>query len=603
MKAFKRNLKKIIPSHFSTKLFIAFFSCVIIPFSFIMLINNYRSQKLSINQAIYSNEKVLSQAASFLEYKITSLKNIIDIISFDNTVQEVLTTSNSYYRENQGNWFIQTTDMKNIIYNSYTTSDIKSVRLYMQNGPASFEETTEFRQLSDAEQADWYERIDNATRFSTVWVPSSFFDSNVSSPYVSIVKRIPNLNSINKHIGIIKGDVPNIFFQQIIDQMTTTPNTSVIVYNAYHERITSAGDKQLTNIDTVQKIISENKVTSNGSLLKISYMNKDYLIGSYDIEQADWKLVMFIPMSDLLASSNVYRNQIIYMAFLVLAYLVPAMYIISHSITKRIRLLKKHMKKAIVNNFEIAPLDNGHDEIGELTESFDHLVKKIKVLMDEQYAYGYEIKNLELKVLQSLINPHFLYNTLDLIYWQAIDNDVPVISDTVDALGQFYRLSLNRGNDMIKLQDELDHVKAYVKIQNMRFENKIKLMIHVDEKLYTYPVIKIILQPLVENAILHGIRERESASGTIYIKAREKENNLLITVADDGVGMSEDTLHNLLLKSNQHSGYGVWNINERITLCYGKEYGLSFTSQPNKGTCVFITLPILNSQSKHLQLQ
>jgi two-component system sensor histidine kinase YesM len=562
-----------------------------LPLSIVLLINNYRSERLIKDQSIYSNEKVLSQAAAFLEYKLSSLKNIIDIISLDDTVQTVLKTSDSYYRENQGNWFIQTTDMKNIIYDSYLTSDIKSVRLYMQDGPASFEETAEFKELTEAKQSDWYERINEVGLLSTVWIPSSFFDPAKKRPYVSIVKRIPNMNSINKYIGIIKGDIPNIFFQQIIDQTTTTPNTTVVLYNSQKEIITSAGDVVLTNVSTLQNILDKNSVANDGSLLEISYADKKYLIGSYALEQADWILVMMIPITDILSSSSVYRYQIFFISLLVIAYLIPALYITSHSITRRIRKLEHHMKKAITNNFQIAPLYNGSDEIGALTVSFDQLMEKIKLLMEKQYVDGYEIKNLELKVLQSLINPHFLYNTLDMIYWLAIKNNVPAISEAVNALGQFYKLSLGHGEDFVMLNNEVDHVRAYVNIQNMRFENRIKMKLDIDEELLSCQILKIILQPLVENSILHGIREREDESGTIYIRAHQKELKLIITVADNGIGMSEEKLQSLCNKPNNNGSYGIRNINERIRLCYGEEYGLHFTSKPQKGTCVFIIIP------------
>ncbi|MDF2513446.1 MAG: integral rane sensor signal transduction histidine kinase [Herbinix sp.] len=589
--------KKKVPlkrfsSHFSSKLFIAFFCCVMFPISIIFLVNNYRSEQLIKSQAVYSNEKVLSQAADFLEYKISSLKNIIDIISLDDTVQTILKTSNSYYRENKGNWFIQTTDMKNIIYNSYLTSDIESVRLYMPDGPASFEETAEFKELSEAEQSDWYVRINEIGLLSTAWIPSSFFDPEEKDSYVSIVKRIPNMDSINKYIGIIKGDIPSIFFDQIIAQMTITPDTTVVLYNSHKEIITSAGNKAFMKLNTLQNLLTDNSITGDGTLSYITDADEDYLIGSYDLTQADWKLVMLIPMTDVLSPSKVYRYQILLISILVVAYLIPALYITSHSITRRIRRLEHHMKKAISNNFDIAPLKNGSDEIGNLTASFDQLVEKIRYLMEKQYEYGYEIKNLELKVLQSLINPHFLYNTLDMIYWLSIKNNVPAISATVNSLAQFYKLSLGHGEDFVLLSSELDHVRAYVNIQNMRFEDRIQLRIDIEEQFLSCQIIKIILQPLVENSILHGIRERKDESGTIYIKAREKDNKLIITVADSGVGMSEETLQNLRDKPNSNTSYGVWNINERIRLCYGEDYGLYFTSKQNRGTCVFITVPL-----------
>ncbi len=583
--------KRILPSQFSSKLFIAFFCCVMLPISIVLLNNKYRSEELIKDQSIFSNEKALNQTAAFLEYKLSSLKNIIDIISLDNTVQTVLKTNHSYYRENQGNWFIQTTDMKNIIYNSYLTSDIKSLRLYMQDGPASFDETADFKELTEAKQSDWYERINDVGLLSTVWIPSSFFDPGKKNPYVSIVKRIPDMNSINKYIGIIKGDIPNTFFRKIVDQTTTTPNTTVVLYNSHKEIITLAGDKALANVSTIENILDDNTVTKDGLLHEISYSNKKYLIGSHELKQADWTLVMMIPNSDILASSNIYQYQIFLIALLVMAYLIPALYITSHSITRRLRKLEHHMKKAITNNFEIAPLNNGSDEIGALTNSFDQLLEKIRFFMEKQYEDGYEIKNLELKVLQSQINPHFLYNTLDMIYWLAIKNNVPDISKAVNSLGQFYKLSLGHGEDFVMLCNEVDHVKSYVNIQNMRFENRIKLVIDINEDFLSCQILKIILQPLVENSILHGLREREDQSGTIYIKALAKENNLIISVADNGIGMSEDALQNMHNKPN-NNGYGVWNINERIRLCYGSEYGLRFVSKKMKGTCAFITIPI-----------
>ncbi|MDF2986874.1 MAG: integral rane sensor signal transduction histidine kinase [Eubacterium sp.] len=249
------------------------------------------------------------------------------------------------------------------------------------------------------------------------------------------------------------------------------------------------------------------------------------------------------------------------------------------------------MKEAGSKNFIIEPLKNGEDEIGELTDSFNSMAGKINGLLDEQYRLGYEIKNLELKVLQSLINPHFLYNTLDMIYWLAVKNKVPAIENAAKSLGRFYNLSLGHGEDIVTLEKELTHVSTYVNIQNMRFEDKIKLVVDVPDELYSCRIIKIVLQPLVENAILHGIYEKEDSRGTITISGDASDGILQITIEDDGVGMNTEHLSALLSTPGENRGYGVWNINERIRLTYGEPYGLQFTSTPNAGTCVFVKFP------------
>lgn len=591
MKYFKKLTNRIPRTSFVTKLFATYLALMMLPLSLALIINYYRSAQISEEQAIYSNGKVISQTADFLSYKVSSLKNIIDIISFDQNVQTVLKTSNAYYRENKGYWTIQTEDIKNIIYNSYTTSDITTVRLYMRKGPASFEETENFKRLTNAEQSEWYKRIENSALLNTVWIPSSFYDPLSENPYISIVKRIPDLNSINKYIGVIKGNVPQNVFQQIITQMTTTVNTTVALYNSHDEMITATGDTALTNVNILKKIIAENNLPSDGTMHKINISDDDYLIGVHNIEHADWKLVMLVPNGDVLTSAYLYRNQLFWIILILFLFAIPLIYITSYSITRRLRRLKFHMKEASSKNFTIEPLQNGKDEIGELTDSFNIMAGKINGLLDEQYRLGYEIKNLELKVLQSLINPHFLYNTLDMIYWLAVKNKVPAIENAAKSLGRFYKLSLGHGEDIVTLEKELVHVSTYVSIQNMRFEDKIKLEINVPKELYSCHIIKIVLQPLVENAILHGIYEKDDSCGTIIITGCVTDDILQISIVDDGVGMSLQQLDTLLTTPRENKGYGVWNINERIRLTYGEPYGLRFTSSPNVGTCVFISFP------------
>lgn len=592
-----KHLEKIpfrsIKISFASKLFIVYLSLMMLPLLLLMMINYYRSVQITAEQAKYSNEKVISQTTAFLEYKLASLNNIVNIISFDEEVHTLLDTSNEYYRENIGHWTVQTTYMKNIIYNSYTTNDISSVQLYMKNGSASFESTNTFRTLSQAKQNQWYERLGEASSRGTAWIPSVFFDGQQSSRYVSIVKRITDSNNVNRNIGIIKADIPEKVFQDIIAQTATTVHTFTVLYNSYGEIITFTGDQNLMNIDMLTDVIHQNNIPPDGVMQSIDYQDQTYLMGVHGIEGTDWNLAMLVPNDDILISASLNRRQLFAIVAILFFGFVPLVYLTSNSITVRIRRLQKHMKASTATGFNIEPLENGRDEIGELTRSFDIMAGKINGLLQEQYRLGYEIQNLELRVLQSLINPHFLYNTLDMIYWMSMKNHVPEISGAVKSLSKFYKLSLGHGEDIVTLSKELDHVKAYVDIQNMRFENKITLKLEIPPELYGCQVIKIILQPLVENAILHGIRERKKGYGTICIRAAAADDMLKITLEDDGVGMSQEQLSQLLQKPGKNKGYGVWNINERIRLTYGNDYGLCFSSTLNEGTTVTLSLPYI----------
>jgi two-component system sensor histidine kinase YesM len=256
------------------------------------------------------------------------------------------------------------------------------------------------------------------------------------------------------------------------------------------------------------------------------------------------------------------------------------------------------MRKAEKGDLELISVRPGKDEIGELMESFNFMIQRIKILIEEQYKSGQEIKSAELKALQAQINPHFLYNTLDLINWTAIKYNVPEISSTVKSLSRFYKLSLSKGRDTVPISDELEHVKLYTDIQNRRFENKIILDIQVEDRILGYNVPKIILQPIVENSILHGILEKDDKAGRITITGALQQDTIILKVSDDGVGMDEEAINDILnAKTDEIYGYGVWNINNRLRLYYGEEAGLLIRSEIGKGTEAEIRIPAVADES------
>jgi len=181
-----------------------------------------------------------------------------------------------------------------------------------------------------------------------------------------------------------------------------------------------------------------------------------------------------------------------------------------------------------------------------------------------------------------------------MINWKAIDHGIPEIAVIAQSLAKFYKLSLNAGRDIVSLSDEINHIKTYVQIQNLRFDNRIILEVHLEENLLQYQILKLILQPIVENSIIHGTLEnRNKRKGRIVIEGRLEKDDLLLTVQDDGIGMTIEKAESILLDSGtqESHGYGIRNINHRIKLCYGSQYGLAYESSPGKGTRVEIKIP------------
>lgn len=582
------------PIKFATRLGFVYLGMLLIPLLAITLINYQSFKETTTIQTLDMNERSLKQSAAFLNYTLSSLNNIVDTLSFDDTVQTLLKSGSSYDRTMEGNWFIQRTDILNIIYNPYTSSELQSVQVYPDEGPSSFNQTESYQKLDIKRQKEWNARIESLSLFKTILIPSSLFSGSFPKT-ISLVKRVPDFNSINKYIGLIKGDIPQYVFQEIVEQTAASKGSTTLLFNSFGEIIASTGDSSLMNVQLISDLIRDEQIPINGTLHSLEVQGKPYFLGGTEIELSDWNLVCLIDTNQVLSASTTYRKQMGWMLLAFFLASIPLSLYTTKTVTNRLRRLQEHIGSSREKGFDIVPLDNGTDEIGQLTACYDDMANNLHGLLEEQFQSGYQIKNLEFKVLQSMIDPHFLYNTLDLMSWKAMKNHDEESTKLAKALSKFYKLSLGHGQTMVPLSQELEHVRAYVEIQNMRFDGKIDLDIQVSDELLEQTVFKIMLQPIVENAILHGIREREDEKGTIWIRARIKADTLVISIADNGVGMQNEKIESLLSTSIEHSGYGVWNIHERIRLAHGDYFGLRFMSKIGKGTVVIITLPLFPS--------
>ena len=289
------------------------------------------------------------------------------------------------------------------------------------------------------------------------------------------------------------------------------------------------------------------------------------------------------------------------MVFLVGLFLLILMIInasISSRITVPIRELEKSVNALETGNLDAEVYQGGSYEIRHLGRSIGDMAKQIKVLMQDIVAEHESKRKSEFDTLQSQINPHFLYNTLDIIVWMIENEQKSEAVKVVTALARFFRISLSKGKSIITVRDELEHVRNYLMIQQMRFKNKFTYTIDAAPEVLGLASLKLMLQPLVENAIYHGM-EFKDGDGIIAVTAVQKEDGLWFTIQDNGLGMTEEQVESLLtehahVSSKRGSGIGVKNVNERIRLYFGNEYGLSIESEPDEGTTIRIHLPAVD---------
>jgi two-component system sensor histidine kinase YesM len=317
---------------------------------------------------------------------------------------------------------------------------------------------------------------------------------------------------------------------------------------------------------------------------------RDYVL--FEVNQADQQ---YRVMSQGFAQWEVFSIVLLIAA---IGFSVIAAWAISRSIYIPIKQLHDVTTTITKNDLQALVTRDNIDEITELGMSFNIMIGKIRELLDAKMKEQENLQKAELRALQAQINPHFLYNTLDTIIWMAEAQKTDQVIEIVSALSSFFRISLSKGRDWITIGEEIERITSYLTIQRMRYRDIMDFKIEADEDVLNNTILKLILQPLVENALYHGIKNKR-CGGTIIVRAKQKnENEVLLEVEDDGIGFTPEKLAQLQAELDDdsgeiklESGFGIGNVNKRIRLYYGKQYGLSVKSEYNTGTCATLVIP------------
>ena len=335
--------------------------------------------------------------------------------------------------------------------------------------------------------------------------------------------------------------------------------------------------------DCVQKL--ENNFTLDAN-------NRKFLVLRGKIETTGWNIFYVNPMERYQGDLNKLQWITLFLVLFCLAFFILLSWWMASQFSRRIRTLLQSMKHVQTGDFSVQIPINGSDEIDELGSGFNGMVLELKKLMEEMSYVKEREKEAELKALQAQINPHLLYNTLASISYLGAEYGADEVTRMSNSLAKFYRIALSKGKNIISIQDEIEHIKAYVDIQRVRFKNRINVLFDIDEKVLTSCTPKLILQPFVENSILHGMWITKK-SITIRIIIAEEAGLITWTIIDDGMGMDRHQLQSVLCGEHEREqGYGVSNVNRRIKVFFGDQYGAKVFSLRGIGTVVEITTPL-----------
>ena len=448
----------------------------------------------------------------------------------------------------------------------------------------------------DYSKLDWYAKAVAKPQDAIITGPNrhSFFDTD--DEVISLSREVQSYENgtfrgvilINLNMNKIT-EICNSFQEKQENFICIINDKGELVYEQQNGRERFAFDEK-ENRQELNTALGKTKE----SCFRLNYRGEKYLVTRTDMKTTGWTLVSMVPYKSVMAETMAISGVMILAVAITLIVTLLLLNRILTGVVKPLKKLEKYMVQVNPDNMDQRMEILTDDEIGHLSMKFNQMMDRIRNLKEQVIEEQEDKRKYELQALQAQINPHFLYNTLDSIIWMAETNDSNIVAMT-EALAKLFRISLNKGNEEISLERELEHVKNYLIIQSMRYADKFTYEISAEPGVERCRTIKLILQPIVENCIYHGIKKKRG-TGKITIRAYRREQNLIIEISYDGCGMPEEICRKILSDEIESenisgSGIGVKNVNERIQLRFGKKYGLSYSSEEGVGTTVTYVLP------------
>ena len=570
----KSLIKKFKDIKFRYKLVITYIFIGIIPICILGTVSYQQTKSMLMEHENSNMKDYVQQSVMSLDNQLQIYDNLSDYIAYNQTIAQVINYEYSTYNE----MYDKFTNVLDPLLASlkYFHSSVNQVTIYTRNDFVKHDTT--IAPLSTIEGQYWYEKIRSEKARNILWFV------NTDEKKVFSARNMPSLDK-GEYDGVlyINVDYEELFlpFTQMTSEnygvfVVDETNNVAFEYNDYKK---NSGNNKIS----YEELEEEWSLLSNGQASNYTIVNA--------VTNNEWTVWLYRPNSVIMDSIwSIAFLTIAVTILCVIASLIAATGV-SKLMVSSIEKLTDNMYQVEAGNMEITITSDNKDEVGELIRGFGMMIERINLLIEEVYEGKIAQKEYEMKALQAQINPHFLYNSLSLINWKAIEANQPDISRLTLLLSTFYRTALNRGNNILSVRDELNNMKSYLDIQLMMHEYEFDVEIDVEEEMMDYATLNLILQPLVENAIDHGIDLKPEGRGVITITGRIEDGILTFIVEDNGVGMDEEKAK--LIPTQQSKGYGVRNVNERIKLLYGKEYNLEVHSQVGVGTKCIVRMPAM----------
>ncbi|AIQ66810.1 sensor histidine kinase [Paenibacillus graminis] len=564
MQTWKALKQKIGDFRFQTKIKLSFLLVSMIP---VIVLGSFcfsETRSLLVQQSKADLNATLKQSVLAVNNQLDVYNKVMNFLSFN---QEIVNAANTTYTSayemyDQLNNVID----QNFFTARYLNTGVEQIILYTGTNLPPHGNTV--RPIDEIKEASWYPLVMKSV--DVLW-----FSSGES---VYSARRLLSTKQENPKDNILFALVDYDALFKTFEPLESH-GAEIMIMDSNGDSIYSSGaDRKNSVIPISDKTADE-----------FHWSGKNYTVLQSSIPITGWNVYLYKPTSLITNSAWWIALTVLLMIAACIAAVVVAGTLFSRKIMLPIHRLHKNMKLIGEGNLEIKVFSDSKDEIGDLIRGFGSMLGRTKTLIDTVYVGEIARKEYEMKALQAQINPHFLYNSLSLINWRALRIHATDISEMAQLLSTFYRTTLNKGENLILVSDEILNVQSYINIQLIMHSNSFEIDYQIDDSILSCRMPNLMLQPLIENAIIHGIENREDGGGIIHLSGKKEGQSIVFLITDNGIGVEQERLA-LLLKS-QSKGYGLKNVNDRAVVMYGEQYGLTINSVPGKGTQVLLKIP------------
>lgn len=564
----KKWIQKYKDLKYRYKLTIMMILCSLIPVCVISGYTQIRTVQIMREKEQIGLEQVLEQSVNSIDNRIQIYTNLINYLTYSSDLREIMEKECSSDYEA----YLAYTEIADPMFTmpQLYHEEIRSITLYAEN--IQVEHGNTLAPLSVAQNQTWYSKINE--KGTVQWLVKQGNKKEILA-----VRKFYRQDSIQAML-VLTLDY-NRVLETFADLLTENRGGLIldeqgnVVYSGYRMDAPYKPDKETS----------------------LNYLKEHYVCIEKKIEDTKWNFCLYQPKEELEKSVWTLLLGNIPVLLLCLLLILLLGYFFSRKMVERLEQLTENMNQINLGLRKVTVVSQSKDEIGVLVRTFTRMMDEINKLISQVYEAKIKLQKTEMKALQAQINPHFLYNSLSIINWKALEADNEEISRITLALSTYYRTSLNKGETMTIAANEIRNIDAYLQIQLIMHDNSFQVIKEIQEDALSYSVPKLILQPLVEKAIEHGLDVSEKEEKWLKISVCKEKDALIMAVEDNGMGMSEEQAKSII--TYRSKGYGVRNVNDRITLLYGEEYHLRVKSRQGEGCRIEIVIPVNKEEKRY----